>query len=225
MASSILRRVLGLFYHAAGKFEGLHGMATKYICPRITSGMMAIDIGADIGYYTLLFAKRVRKLGRVIAFEPIPSAIKMLERNIRLNNYGNVTVCDFALFSTNGSVILEAPRELSRINPGKISHETNGIEIQTRVFDECVPELDIQKIDLVKIDVEGAELDVLRGMRRSLEKYHPALLVEVHPNGLVHFNYRPEDLLEFLKDMKYYPRPVDQPALDFKNGNVTIYCV
>ena len=161
---------------------------TEYICPRMAIGMTMIDIGADIGYYTLFFARRVGKPRRVIAFEPSPSAREMLERNIRLNNYGNVTVCDFALFSRNGWVILESPRELSRINPSKNSHVINGIEIQTRVFDECVSEFSIHRMDLVKIDVEGAELDVLRGMRHALEKYHPALLVEVHPDNLGYFN-------------------------------------
>jgi FkbM family methyltransferase len=198
---------------------------TKYICPRIKPGMTVMDIGADTGYYTLLFAKRVGRPGRVIAFEPIPSARETLERNISLNNYTNITVCDFALFSSNGSAVLESPRELSRINPRKTMNENGDIKIQTKIFDECFSELNIQTIDIAKIDVEGAELDVLHGMRHSLGKYHPALLIEVHPDHLRHFSYRPEDLVEFLDDMKYCVHPVDKPSLNFKNGNIAIYCM
>jgi FkbM family methyltransferase len=186
--------------------------------------MTAIDVGADTGYYTLLFAKRVGRLGRVVAFEPIPSARKVLEDNLRLNNYTNVTVCDFALFSSNGSVALEAPRDLSRIAPTKTCSDESAIEIQTRVFDEYASELETQRIDLVKIDVEGAELDVLLGMRGSIEKYHPALLIEIHPQHINHFDHTVEDLLGFLETMKYSLTPVDKPSLDFGNDNITVYC-
>jgi len=198
---------------------------TEYIRPRIKPGMTVIDVGADTGYYTLLFAKRVGRVGRVIAFEPIPSARDILERNISLNHYTNmITVCDFALFSHNASTVLEAPRKFSRINSKKTTNESNGIRIQTRIFDECVPEFNVQRIDIVKIDVEGAELDVLYGMRRSLEEYHPTLLVEVHPNYLEDFGFTPEDLIRFLDDTKYCIHPVDKPFLNFKDGNITIYC-
>jgi len=197
---------------------------TKYICPRIAQGMTVIDVGADIGYYTLLFAKRVGTEGRVIAFEPIPSAIEKLEQNIRLNGYTNVTVCHYALFSSSGHAILESPFQLSRINPAKTTSEKKDIQVQTRVFDECVSNLKVQRIDLVKIDVEGAELDVLHGMRHSLERYHPALLIEVHPNTIGYFNHGSEDLVKFLAAMKYCTHPVDKSSLNFENGNITIYC-
>jgi FkbM family methyltransferase len=197
---------------------------TEYIGPRVSSGMTTIDVGADTGYYTLFFAKRVGKPGRVVAFEPIPSAIDVLERNIRLNGYNNITVCNFALSSRNGSAILEAPRELSRIDMTKHTSNGNSIEIETRIFDECTTELDIRRIDLVKVDVEGAELDVLLGMRHSLEKHHPALLIEIHPHHITHFDHTVEDLLKFLETMKYSLDPVDKPSLDFTSGNITIYC-
>ena len=197
---------------------------TEFITARIGPGMTAIDVGADTGYYTLLFAKRVGKLGRVVAFEPIPSARGVLEDNLRLNNYTNVTISDVALFSINGTMTLDAPRDLSRIAPNKTHSHESAIEIQTRVFDECVAELQLSTIDLVKIDVEGAELNVLLGMRGSIEEYHPALLIEIHPQHLAHFDHNVEDLIELLKNMKYRLTPVDKPLLDFTKDNVTAYC-
>jgi len=197
---------------------------TNFICPKLSHGMTVIDVGADIGYYTLLFARRVGEQGRVIAFEPIPAARERLEDNVELNGYTNVTICDFALFSSKGQVILEGPLQLSRINPAKTKTENKDIHVETRVFDECLLELEVQRIDLVKIDVEGAELEVLRGMEESLTKYHPNLLVEVHPKHLSHFDYSPGDLLRFLDGRNYRVDPVDSTSLEFKGDNVTIYC-
>lgn len=197
---------------------------TSFICPGIVAGMTVLDVGADIGYYTLLFAKRVGEHGRVIAFEPISSAREKVEYNVVLNGYSNITVSHFALFSKSGATILEDPFQLSRINPAKSSSGKNDIEIQMVVFDEYASELDIKRIDLVKIDVEGAELDVLVGMRHSLEKYHPALLIEVHPEHIRHFDHTVDDMVGFLETMKYRIQAVDKPSIDFTGGNMTIYC-
>jgi len=197
---------------------------TNFICGRVSRDMTVIDVGADIGYYTLLFARRVGKEGRVIAFEPIPEAKERLEDNVGLNGYANVTICDFALFSSEGQVVLEGPLQLSRINLFKSNTENKDIRVMTRVFDQVVPEFELHRIDLVKIDVEGAELDVLRGMEGSLKMYHPHLLIEVHPDYLSHFDCGPEDLLGFLHAMKYTIQAVDKGTVTFSQGNITIYC-
>ena len=197
---------------------------TRYISSRITPGMTILDVGADIGYYTLLFAKRVGRQGRVIAFEPIPAARATLEKNIRLNGYRNVSVLDYALYDINGSFVLEGPLDVSRINPLKAGEGENDLTIETRIFDDCLKALAVDHIDLVKIDVEGAEMNVLEGMKTSLQKFHPALLVEVHPEHLGKFNKTTEDLMQFLDGMGYGVTPVDKSALNFEEGNITIYC-
>jgi FkbM family methyltransferase len=181
---------------------------TEYISQKIEKGMTVLDIGADIGYYTLLFAKRVSKNGRVIAFEPIPSAREKLLQNVKMNGYKHITVCDFALFSSNGSATLEGPLKISRIAPKREKKLKNDIEVQTRIFDECLQDLRINRIDIVKIDVEGAELDVLHGMKLSLSKYQPSVLVEIHPEGLKTFGYTSSDLFEFMESMGYRPHPI-----------------
>ena len=196
---------------------------TKFVCPRINPGMTVIDVGADIGYYTLLFAKRVGEGGRVCAFEPIPKARATLERNVGLNRYENVTIFDYALYDASGTFVLEGPLEASRINPAKNRAGEKDLEIQTRVFDDCFAELSIQTIDLVKIDVEGAEINVLKGMKRCLQEFHPNLLVEVHPAHLSKFEHRAEELLQFLRELRYDIYPIDKSCLDFKSGNITIY--
>ena len=197
---------------------------TRFICPRIRKGMTILDVGADIGYYTLLFAKRVGADGRVIAFEPIPAARATLQQNILLNAYNNVSILDYALYDSEGIVVLEGPLDVSRINPSKQETGEDGLKIRTRSFDRCVGELSLDRIDMAKIDVEGAELNVLMGMVNTLEKHHPALLVEVHPTYLGLFNHDPDDLLRILKQMNYTIYPVDKPKLSFETENITIYC-
>ena len=197
---------------------------TEYVCDRIRSGMTVLDVGADIGYYTLLFAKRVGPQGRILAFEPIPEALATLNYNIRLNRYQNVTVLEYGLYNENGSFILEGPLDVSRINPARSDQGKKDLTITTRVFDECARELGIRRIDLVKIDVEGAEMSVLEGMIHTLKAQHPALLVEVHPMYLGLFGHGAEGLIRFLWDMEYSIHPVDHPVLDLRGGNITIYC-
>ncbi|MDY6836576.1 MAG: FkbM family methyltransferase [Thermodesulfobacteriota bacterium] len=215
------RNVIGQEIFLKGVWEP---EVTRYIASRIRPGMTILDVGADIGYYTLLFAKRVGPQGMVFAFEPIPEACVTLEKNIRLNGYQNVRVLDYALYDSNGFFVLEGPLDISRINPLKAGEGENDLRVETRVFDDCLEELDVDCIDLVKIDVEGAEMNVLEGMKKSLQKFHPALLVEVHPNYLGSFNRASEDLMEFLDDMGYRITPVDRPALNFQKGNITIHC-
>jgi len=186
--------------------------------------MTVLDVGADIGYYTLLFAKRVGEAGRVIAFEPIPSARDKIEANIRLNKYHNVTVCEKALFSGSGKAVLEDPFRLSRLNTGKTASEGNDIEIQMVTFDEYGALLELSRLDLVKIDVEGAEVDVLMGMQKTINAYRPSLLIEIHPTQIMHFGHSVEKLLNLLKNMGYSYAPVDKKTIKSSDDNVTVYC-
>lgn len=197
---------------------------TRYLCKKAAKGLTVLDVGADIGYYTLLLAKRVGNEGKVYAFEPIPDARKQLEYNISLNGYTNVAVCSFALFSSNGIAVLEEPLRVSRLNPEIKCVKENDIQVETKIFDEWARENRLKRMDLVKIDVEGAELDVLYGMQESIKKYCPVLVIEVHPGHLTRFNYCPDDLVRFLRSMGYSLSAVDKPSLSFENGNITIAC-
>ena len=204
----------------------LHGLwepeVTALICAQARSGMTALDVGAYVGYYTLLLARRVGERGRVIAFEPNPAVRAVLERNVSLNGYRQVTICDYGLFSQAGGHSLEGPDSLQ----SRLAGPALGREIRVEAFDRCREKLGLQALDLVKLDVEGAELDVLQGMRLSLAEWHPALLVEVHPVGLAHFGHSTSQFLDFVRSFGYRVKPVGRETLAFSGGGAAtaIFC-
>jgi len=196
---------------------------TQFLPSVVKPGMTILDIGADIGYYTLLFAKLVGQ-GRVFSFEPIPKAKWYLDYNIELNCLQNVRTLSFALFDKTGEVCLEDPFTKSKINLSKKNISENDIIVEMKVYDDWKYEEGIDHLDLVKIDVEGAELNILKGMKDTLESDGPGLLIEVHPQQLESFGFSATDLIEFLQNFGYRFEPIDKTKLDFSEGNITIFC-
>jgi len=197
---------------------------TNFISSVVKPDMTVLDVGADIGYYTVIFAKFVGPKGRVFSFEPIPKAKEYLDKNIKLNGFGNVETLDFALFDRPGTVCLESPFTKSKINLLKKTLSIDDIMVEMKIFDEWHTLKRIGQIDLIKIDVEGAEYNILRGMQNTLQKYHPSLLIEVHPKQLRDFGASPSDILELLKPLGYLFQAIGEQVLDFSGGNIHIFC-
>lgn len=160
---------------------------TREVERLLKPGQTVLDVGANIGYYTLVFAKAVGETGRVHAFEPVPRLRKTLEANIAANAFRNVAVERLACWSSCGEAeIFEAPKR----NSGKSSlfrqnaEAPQGHKIQTTTIDAYAQAKTLQKVDLIKIDVEGAELDVLEGSWETIARWHPVLIVEVVPRFL-----------------------------------------
>jgi FkbM family methyltransferase len=176
---------------------------TRYVCSKTVDGMVVLDVGAHIGYYTLLFAKRVGASGRVIAFEPDPDALRWLRANVALNGHTPVTVCPFALGQTQSRMLWQS--STSRLaDLGAAPLTANDCEVETRSFDQWAEQLDLDGLDMVKIDVEGAELEVLLGMRRSLHSFHPTVIVELHPSAMRrHFGRTVEELFGLMRSLRY----------------------
>lgn len=188
--------------YLTGSFEK---KVKEFFKQNIIKNMNMLDVGADMGYYTVLFADLVGKGGKIYAFEPIPKANEKLIKNIKLNNFENVIVCDFALSDRNGSTILVKPGTESRISmdPSKEKNKNDTIDVLMKTFDDYAAESKINKIDFIKIDVEGAEMNVLKGMKKSITKFHPEFLIEVHSKKLQLFDYNEESVFEFFKDLSY----------------------
>ena len=151
----------------------------------IRAGGVAIDVGANVGAHTLTLAHLVGPSGRVLAFEPNPVVRHKLVANLNLNGLENVSIFDTALGSMNHKLMLRVPKKDSpeASNPGLASiwaldspHDL--VEVIVRPFDDVVEELSLQHIDLVKIDVQGFEEPVLRGMRSSLSRFSPIVVFE-----------------------------------------------
>jgi FkbM family methyltransferase len=138
-----------------------------------------VDVGAHIGLYTLTAARAGAE--SVLAFEPNPSARAQLEQNVRLNEAANVTIRDRAVAAEPGRATLHVPStpdpSFSSLSGGRFA-EGVPVEVDVTTVDREVEELELRPT-VVKIDVEGGELDVVAGMERTLRAHRPVLLVEV----------------------------------------------
>jgi FkbM family methyltransferase len=164
--------------------------ATGALLSLLEPGGAFVDIGANAGYFTVIAALRVGPSGRVIAFEPNPSVRSRLARHVAMNRLTDrVTIVDLALAdcSADGVPLFVScwPENdgLSSLTPSPETMRRGGLRadatvpVSVRTFDEWAAALDLPRLDLLKIDVEGAEAQVLRGMRETLERRPPQRIV------------------------------------------------
>ena len=150
-------------------------------------GDFCLDIGANLGYYSILMAGLVGPQGLVIAFEPFPKNFQALKQNVRLNQLTNVRLEPVAVAARNGSVsMFHDPNETVSATPSFTSYalgeHRQQISVPSRSLDDYLS--DVKRTPaLLKIDVEGAELEVLQGARHTLGSSRPVLLLEIHGWG------------------------------------------
>lgn len=169
----------------------------------IKKGGVVLDIGANIGFHTLMFARFVGDKGRVYAFEPDPTNFALLEKNVRANGYQNVEPVRKALSDQNGKIQLY----LSKNNKGmhriyKSRYCDESIEVDMVRLDDYFEHYE-GKISFIKMDVEGAEMAVLKGMSTLLRKNRAPMLIEFAPYALKEFGTEPEALLKLIEGYGY----------------------
>jgi FkbM family methyltransferase len=145
----------------------------------LRQGDIFIDVGANLGIMTLVASECVGDQGDIIAFEPSGHIRERLQRNLTLNDVSNVTLFPYALGASSGSAFLWNAPEGNIGESRVVKSETRGAErIDVRTLDEIVNQnWDLARVRIIKIDVEGKELDVLRGAVRILEGATNAVLI------------------------------------------------
>jgi FkbM family methyltransferase len=177
----------------------------RFLRPRMT----VLDIGAHHGLYSLLASKKVGPQGRVIAFEPSPRERKALRLNLALNWSRNVSVYKVALGSEAGEadffVVEGTETGCNSLRPPNLKTGTyRPIQIRVAVLDDWLPEHKIELVDFIKIDAEGAELEVLRGASKLLStRPRPVLLVEIAEVRTAPWGYSARETIHFLQEMGY----------------------
>ena len=144
----------------------------------IPEGSLVVDIGANLGEYTALAARATGKQGRVVAYEPNPLVRERLVRNIKVNNLENVEVSPLALGSEDGEAILRVPSDESGLGTLRAGVSGTEYHVQTRRLDTVLSEADKRRVAMVKVDVEGLELQVFHGAQETLETARPMILYE-----------------------------------------------
>jgi len=164
------------------------------------------DIGANIGAYSLVASKIVGPVGKVHAFEPVSAVFERFEYNIELNGISNITANQNAVYQTSEVLELFVSAKQNAGMSSIFHHhtETSKIEkVHAITIDGYVKKMNIQQIDLIKIDIEGAELFALRGMKDSLNLFRPVVLMEVSADVLNHTNVDGSEILDFMKNLNY----------------------
>jgi len=192
------RATLDLYYHQGDAIEEPH--VSSLFCSLIKKGMTVVDVGAFIGYYTLLAAKRVGSEGKVFAFEPYPPSFSLLLKNIQVNKWRNIQASQLAVSDSEGERKLNIPYGPSNSSFGALPNIKDSITIKTVSLDSF---LQVTDVDVIKIDVEGAELEVLRGMKKILAEGRPKIICEVHPRKISFLDYSTKEISDFLKEYNY----------------------
>jgi len=191
---------IGQHIYMTGTFEP---STAQLISSLLRDGDTMIDVGANIGYFTLLASRKVGPSGRVFAFEPVLSTCAALKKNLSLNRAANVVVQEIALSNFNGTItIYEGParnKGLSSIRP--IANASGQRPVPAAAFDS----IDVCRgpIHLIKIDVEGAEQLVVEGMMECLSRYRPHLIIELTDGFLQQFGHSATSLSLKLRDLGY----------------------
>lgn len=204
----------------------------------ISDGKGFLDIGANIGYFSLLAHK---KFSSVYTFEPNTELFRIMKANFCLNDLPLRNNYKYALFSENKNAHLKAARgkiiiedsssfQIKDSDKKAIKEKNPGFEeVKLRRLDDLQDEINLGKIDFIKMDIEGAEIDALYGMVNILSKNKPGILLSVHPQKMKAFGRINTEVYSFFKTIDYGWRVVYGPDLkiaetkDIKE-NYTLYC-
>jgi FkbM family methyltransferase len=196
-----------------GKHEPL---VTSLVEGAVVRGMTCIDVGSNLGYYVVLEAELVGDEGEVIAFEPSKRAFEYLTKSIAINRLSKIRACNMAVGDSDGVLYFEPSRKsnLSRVSDGAqvVGWET----VSSTKIDSLVSQWNIQRIHFMRMDIEGYEFKAIQGARETLQRWKPALLIEIH-SALMGEKMTVE-LLEVLRSLGYdvislVPRGWDYPML------------
>jgi FkbM family methyltransferase len=191
---------------------------------RLRRGDQFLDIGANVGFYSLHAAKTVGANGTVYAFEPAPETRKALERNLLLNGIRNVIPVAVALSNSIGrsELFLDARNNSGASSLRKSPNSGGSVEVELDTYDNYAARNGLSVPALVKIDVEGAEVKVLRGMHDLLSRSdRPAVILEVSEWSLKQMGSSKEELFEFMIQHRYKARLLSRPGVSiFSEDNI-----
>ncbi len=183
-------------------FMGVYEPVESYLFTHLLKpGMTVIDAGANIGQYTLLASTIVGTEGAVHSFEPVPDTFVQISTNVKVNQLSNVYLNQAALWNESTTLKLSLSDEM-KDNIGSYSvgvkNQATTVESVSVRLDDYIVSKKIKRVDLIKMDIEGAEFSALTGMQEVLERERPILLIELNRLALQRVGYTPESIWNLL---------------------------
>jgi FkbM family methyltransferase len=177
----------------------------NYLESVLSPGKVFVDGGANFGIYTVLASQLVGDSGRVLSFEPAAESFPILKHNVELNKMSNVKLFNLAISDKEENTrfyhIDNAPNSYSL--GSDVNSETNFEEVQTTTLDKVLSDEGIERVDLIKLDVEGAEELVLQGARSLFSRMRPTLILEINPTAIARLGLSPDGIVNLLKEWDY----------------------
>ena len=201
-------------------FKTHEPLTTKLLSKELKKDMVCLDVGGNIGYYTLFESNIVGENGKVIAIEPSPPNFEHLKKNLEIQNTENVDAYNFAAGDKDGEInflVYEESNGSFTIPDGETTDLPGElIKVQAKRLDTFLDELKQDHVDFVRMDVEGYESHIIGGMTNTIKKSKPMFQIEVHASIM-----GKEGTKKFLKtfqdfgyEAKYYvPRDIDLPII------------
>jgi FkbM family methyltransferase len=204
------------YINSAIYWAGHHSLlSVRFLREFLRPEMTLADIGANIGEITLLAAKRLSR-GEVLAFEPMPQIYQRLCHNVGLNRFANVKTFNVGLYDEGGSLPMFAKNDnpYGTTNEGVTSLFHSGDDRQEAVvplrrFDDVAQEAGLARLDVMKIDVEGAEWMVLQGAAQSIKKFRPVIIVEISESNFKRAGYAAKDMVAYLRGLDYHVQSLE----------------
>jgi len=177
----------------------------EYLQTLLFPGATFVDVGANLGIYTLVASRIVGPSGSVIAFEPSVQSFPLLQKNIMLNSLTNVTAFPVALSEKAGRVRLYHAGSCPSGN--SLGHHPSfpgGFEtVLAESLDDVLQRIPAGRVDVIKMDVQGAEELVLRGAQKTLTSKNPAIIFEFYPEGADLLGLSPSGAWNLLEGLGY----------------------
>ena len=189
----------------------------NFLKKTLQKGDYFLDIGANIGGFSLVASKLVGDNGKVFAFEAVEHIKRRLDDNIKRNKLKNITVVKGAVFDKNTELELFLSNKknsgmssiLRHTNESGLKETVMGIRIDDFFKNEKIP-----KIKLIKLDIEGAEINAITGMAETLSRYKPIVLMEISDGIISNSSYEKDSIFTLMKTFNYICQSID------KQGNI-----
>lgn len=181
----------------------------------VRPGDTVVDVGANVGAHTVFLSHLVRGDGRVLAFEPLPANVDAIHATIaRRGRYANIdifpvavgnpeTAHQIATMKVPGHDLTQASLMFHEAGSWESGREVTEIDCPIVGLDDDKTVQQLSRIDFIKLDVEGGELDALRGAARTISRHYPLIYCEVYEKWATSFGYTPADLLAFVRTLGY----------------------
>ncbi len=194
-------------------YFGFIDPARKHLYPLLRPGDVVVDIGANVGDISMHFARIVGPSGRVLAFEPHPLNHTRMKRNLELNHFNNIVLERVGLGARPGRFAIKSIEEGNQGMNRIVADDAAGHMIEVTTLDDHLASRPVPRLDLIKIDVEGFELNVLQGAEQVLRRFWPILFIELDDRNLREQDTDARGLIRFLEKIGYTSVRADNGAV------------